>query len=71
MITSVGAWATAVSELTRRSLAAARTVLWADARDSAVGFYVACGATVVGDPYRDPITGLEDRRVVFELRPSP
>jgi GNAT superfamily N-acetyltransferase len=60
-----------VRELTRRSRAVDRTVLWADARDSAVGFYVACGATVVGDPYRDPITGLEDRRVVFDLHRRP
>jgi GNAT superfamily N-acetyltransferase len=56
-----------VSELARRSIAAGRTVLWADARSDAVGFYVACGATVVGDPYRDSITGLEDRRIVFDL----
>jgi GNAT superfamily N-acetyltransferase len=56
-----------IAELASRSEAAGRTVLWADARSDAVGFYLACGATVVGDPYRDPVTGLEDRRVVFDL----
>jgi GNAT superfamily N-acetyltransferase len=57
-----------VLELERRSIAAGRTVLWADARSDAVGFYVARGATVVGDPYRDSITGLEDRRIIFDLQ---
>jgi len=56
-----------VAELARRSIAAGRTVLWADARSDSVGFYLARGATVVGDPYRDSITGLEDRRIVFDL----
>jgi ribosomal protein S18 acetylase RimI-like enzyme len=62
----LGSWL--ISELIARSCAAGRTVVWGDARASAVGFYRACGATVVGAPYRDPITGLEDRRVVFDLR---
>jgi len=57
-----------IAELISRSLAAGRTVLWADARSTAVGFYLACGAMVVGDAYRDPVTGLEDRRIVFDLR---
>ena len=56
-----------VAELTKRSALAGGSVLWADARESAVGFYMRCGATPVGDPYQDPITGLEDRRVVFDL----
>lgn len=60
-----------VSELARRSSAEGRTVLWADARTDAVGFYLARGATVVGSPYRDSITGLVDRRVVFDLQPGP
>jgi GNAT superfamily N-acetyltransferase len=60
-----------VSELARRSIAAGRTVLWADARGDAVGFYLACGATVLGDPYRDSITGLQDRRIVIDLEPEP
>jgi ribosomal protein S18 acetylase RimI-like enzyme len=57
-----------MAELITRSSAAGRTVVWCDARAGAVGFYRACGGTVVGAPYRDPITGLEDRRVVFDLR---
>jgi GNAT superfamily N-acetyltransferase len=56
-----------VSELARRSIAAGRTVMWADARSDAVGFYLARGATVGGDPYLDSVTGLEDRRIVFDL----
>jgi GNAT superfamily N-acetyltransferase len=59
-----------VSELARRSIAAGRTVMWADARGDAVGFYVARGATIVGGPYRDSITGLEDRRIIFDLQPG-
>jgi GNAT superfamily N-acetyltransferase len=59
-----------VSELVRRSMAAGRSVLWADARSDAVGFYLACGGMVVGDPYRDPVTGLQDRRIVFDLQPG-
>ncbi|MEU7820478.1 GNAT family N-acetyltransferase [Catellatospora sp. NPDC049133] len=59
----------------RRLLAAvadrARTqgehVMWADARESAVGFYLACGARVAGDPYVDEGTGLSVRHVVFRL----
>jgi GNAT superfamily N-acetyltransferase len=56
-----------VAALVDRSVAAGCTVLWADARSDAVGFYLACGATVVGDPYRDSITGREDSRIVFDL----
>jgi GNAT superfamily N-acetyltransferase len=44
-------------------------VVWADARESAVGFYERCGATPVGDSYPDDVTGLPDRRVLFELAP--
>src|SRR6185312_11470908 len=56
-----------IAELARRSLAAGRTVLWADARSSAVDFYLARGATAIGNAYRDPVTGLDDRRIVFDL----
>lgn len=43
-------------------------LLWADARQSAVPFYVACGAHVAeAPPYVDEVTGLLDRRVVFFL----
>ncbi|MEV4410834.1 GNAT family N-acetyltransferase [Catellatospora sp. NPDC049609] len=59
----------------RRLLAAvadlARTcgeqVMWADARESAVDFYVRCGARVAGEPYVDDGTGLTVRHVVFML----
>jgi hypothetical protein len=37
------------------------------ARESAVGFYVACGARVLGAPYVDEVTGLIDRRAVFTV----
>ena len=36
-----------------------------------VGFYLAGAATVVGNPYRDSITGLEDRRIIFDLPLGP
>ena len=62
-------WAMAVAEADW-SVAAGRTVLWADARSAAVGFYLACGATIIGDAYRDPVTGLADRRIVFDLGPT-
>jgi GNAT superfamily N-acetyltransferase len=50
----------------------ARTVderlMWADARESAVPFYVACGAEVTDEhTYADDVTGLLDRRIVFVL----
>ncbi len=56
-----------MAELVHRCTAGGRGVLWADARESAVGFYLARGAVVVGPRYLDPITGLQDRRVVFDL----
>ncbi len=46
---------------------AGECVMWADARESAVGFYLACGARVLGAPYVDEVTGLVDRRVVFTI----
>jgi len=43
-------------------------LMWADARESAVPFYLACGAQVAdAQPYVDEVTGLLDRRVVFVL----
>jgi GNAT superfamily N-acetyltransferase len=56
-----------IAELVDRCTADACAVLWGDAREAAVGFYLACGATLVGGPYRDTVTGLQDRRVVFDL----
>ncbi|MCA2217837.1 GNAT family N-acetyltransferase [Jidongwangia harbinensis] len=50
-----------------RARSAGESILWADARASAVGFYVACGARVVGPPYVDEVTGLTDRRVLLPV----
>ncbi|MEU8005514.1 GNAT family N-acetyltransferase [Catellatospora sp. NPDC049111] len=50
-----------------RARAQGERVMWADARESAVGFYVACGARVTGDPYVDEGTGLPVCHVVFRL----
>ncbi len=47
-----------------RARAAGEQVIWADARESAIDFYLACGAYPVGEPYRDDVTGHVDRRVV-------
>jgi GNAT superfamily N-acetyltransferase len=43
------------------------TVVWADARLSAVPFYVRLGACAEGATYVDDVTGLQDQRVVFDL----
>ncbi|WP_186315828.1 GNAT family N-acetyltransferase [Catellatospora sichuanensis] len=53
-----------------RARASGEAVMWADARESAVGFYVACGARVAGEPYADDGTGLLVRHVVFPIRRS-
>jgi GNAT superfamily N-acetyltransferase len=51
-----------------RARIASERLVWADARDSAVPFYVACGARVAAEPaYIDEVTGLLDRRVEFFL----
>jgi GNAT superfamily N-acetyltransferase len=56
---------TTVSDIAR---AAGEILMWADARESAVPFYVACGAQLdEASPYVDEITGLLDRRIVFAL----
>ena len=43
------------------------TVVWADARLTAVPFYQRLGATAEGSVYADDVTGLLDQRVVFDL----
>lgn len=53
-----------IAECARR---AGERLMWADARQSAVAFYVACGARVDARPYIDEVTGLLDRRVVFVI----
>ena len=54
---------------------AGERLMWADARESAVPFYVACGAQLSDTPsYVDEVTGLRDRRVLFLLddhQPTP
>ncbi|MEU8076426.1 GNAT family N-acetyltransferase [Catellatospora citrea] len=50
-----------------RARACGERVVWADARESAVAFYTACGARVAGEPYVDDGTGLLVRHVVFTL----
>ena len=50
-----------------RARTAGERLLWADARVSAVPFYLACGAEVEGEPYIDDVTGLLDRRVLIFL----
>ncbi len=42
-------------------------IVWADARATAVPFYEACGARIIGEPYVDEVTGRIDRRVVIEI----
>lgn len=43
------------------------TVLWANARTSALSFYVDLGFTVVGEVFHDPLSGLPDQRVAVVL----
>jgi GNAT superfamily N-acetyltransferase len=58
-----------LDEVIKRAQVADAGLVWADARESAVGFYERCGAIVVGDSYADDVTGLLDRRILFELAP--
>jgi hypothetical protein len=41
--------------------------MWADARDSALGFYRRAGMEVVGDSYITEATGLPHHTVVLDL----
>ena len=43
------------------------TVVWADARLTAVSFYERLGAVPNGDQSVDDVTGLTDQRVLFDL----
>ncbi len=47
--------------------AAGEHLVWADVRESAIGFYVACGAQVRGGTYLDEVTGLTDCRIVLTV----
>ncbi|WP_051367914.1 GNAT family N-acetyltransferase [Hamadaea tsunoensis] len=62
-----GAGRRLLSAVADQARAGGEAILWADARETAVGFYVACGARVVGPPYLDDVTGLIDRRVLINL----
>jgi ribosomal protein S18 acetylase RimI-like enzyme len=42
-------------------------LVWAEARDSALGFYERLGMTVAGDGYVTPSTGLPHHTVLLEL----
>jgi predicted GNAT family N-acyltransferase len=50
-----------------RSRAGGSTVLWAKARDSALGFYERVGMHVEGDGYVTPETGLPHHTVVMDI----
>ena len=57
-----------LDELARRSRIEGEQLLWADARDSAVEFYLRIGARQSPTPPEiDEITGLVDYRIIFEL----
>jgi GNAT superfamily N-acetyltransferase len=43
------------------------TVVWADARESAVAFYERLGAVAEGPRVHDDITKLWDRTIIFDL----
>jgi GNAT superfamily N-acetyltransferase len=62
-----GAGRRLVEELLARAAAAGARLVWADARETAVGFYERCGWRAIGEPQIDDVTGLMDRRVIVEV----
>ena len=56
-----------VQEIEARATAAGVEVLWADARDTALGFYRSRGWSVHGDGYTTPATGLPHHTVIRDL----
>lgn len=42
-------------------------IAWANARESALPFYLARGFEVVGDPFTDTLSGLSDSRILKRL----
>jgi GNAT superfamily N-acetyltransferase len=62
-----GAGRRLVEEVLVRARAAGAQLVWADARESAVGFYERCGWRMIGEPVIDDVTGLMDRRVIVEV----
>jgi GNAT superfamily N-acetyltransferase len=63
----LGAGRRLISEVLSRAARAGATVVWLDARVSAVGFYERCGGAAIGEPYHDAVTGRTERRVVFAV----
>jgi thiamine transport system ATP-binding protein len=51
----------------RRCRARGDTAVWANARETALGFYARAGFTAVGTPFVTPDTGLPHRRVELDL----
>jgi GNAT superfamily N-acetyltransferase len=62
-----GAGRRLIAEILSRAALAGASVVWLDARASAVGFYERCGAAVTGEPYRDAVTGRTEWRMVFDI----
>lgn len=58
-----------IVELFRRAKKTGATIVWADARSTAIAFYERCGSTAVGPTYTDDVTGLVDRRITFRIDP--
>jgi GNAT superfamily N-acetyltransferase len=62
-----GAGRRLVEEVLAQAGTAGARLVWADARETAVGFYERCGWRAIGEPQIDDVTGLMDRRVVVEV----
>lgn len=56
-----------IDDVRTRARRIGATVLWADARESALPFYRACGGITTGRPYVDDVTGLIDYRVILPV----
>jgi GNAT superfamily N-acetyltransferase len=54
-------------EVFSRARAAGTSVLWANGRDTALGFYTGLGFTVVGDAFDDEVSLLPHHLVVLDL----
>ena len=59
-----GTGAVLVAAGLERAAAQGADVVWANARDTALGFYARHGFAVVGDGFVDPTTGLPHHRIV-------
>ena len=63
----VGLGSLLIDEARRRVGAAGASVLWCNARDTAIGFYEKLGFTVYGDGFRTADTGLPHHVMVCDL----